>query len=179
MSNVLYELITDRASAETYYNVSDLNRVETATKLIGEYMNKAGYTVSIREKSTGQWTIKDIPTDMEMDRYLSNLINIRKQMNKIKEPLPSSMSTLTYEDANNIERLLQFIDEVLLFISIEYRRCGETICGHYYLLNDADFTPYLDYFGILTWIKEPPHIDANGILDMTYATFKSGILQDL
>lgn len=178
MSNVLYELITDRASAETYYNVSDLNRVETATKLIGEYMNKAGYTVSIREKSTGQWTIKDIPTDMEMDRYLSNLINIRKQMNKIKEPLPSSMSTLTYEDANNIERLLKEVETTLTKMITSYRRTGITISGECQFLDYADLSPYLDIFGTLTFRDRVPVIE-DGILNLEYATFTNGILQDL
>lgn len=179
MNDVINNLVTDRNSVDTYYNISDLNRVETAVQVIGEYMNKIGYAVDITYKSTGEWVVKDLPTDVEMARYLDNLVRIKNQMNKKNLALPQSMSALTYEDANDIEKLLQVIDKTITAIKAQNRRCGIAISGDNSFLTEADLTPYIDYLNVLTWHDNPPTIDEDGIIDLSYAAFVDGILQDL
>lgn len=176
--NVINELITDRADSNTYYNVSDLNRVETAVSAIAEFMNLIGYTVVVM-KRPAEWVITEFPTDVEMSRYLNNLVNIRNQLNKKSLRLPNTMKMLTYEDANDIERLLKEANEVITNITSTYRRTGVTICGEGQFIDDADLSPYLDIFGVLTWYREAPLVDDDGYLDLSYATFENDILQDI
>ena len=175
--NALYELVTDRPDANTYYNTSDLNRVETAVKGIAEYMNKIGYAVNVNGR-TAEWNIEDFPTYEEMERFLNNVLNIRKQMNKNDVTLPLSMNLLTYIDANNIEKFLQIIDETLKAMGTSYRRCGITISGYNQYLDASDLNPFLDYFGTLTWHTNAPTIES-GVLNLEYAAFNNGILEDI
>lgn len=175
--NVINELITDRADSNTYYNVSDLNRVETAVSAIAEFMNLIGYTVVVK-KRPAEWVITDFPTDVEMSRYLNNLVNIRNQLNKKNLRLPNTMKMLTYEDANDIERLLKEANEVITNITSIYRRTGVTICGEGQFIDVADLSPYLDIFGVLTWRTSAPVFE-DGILDLEYAVFNNGVFEDL
>ena len=90
--NAVFELVTDRPDSNTYYNISDLNRVETVVKAVAEYMKSKGYPVAIKEKSTGEWILSDMPTDKEMSRYLKNVTSIRNQLNKKGYKLPNTMT---------------------------------------------------------------------------------------
>lgn len=176
--NAINELITNRADKNTYYNISDLNRVETVVKAIAEFMTLKGYVVNIKNKITGEWTIEDFPTNVEMARYLNNLVKIRNQLNKRFLALPESMMMLDYKGANDIERMLMEVDKVLMSIITTYRRTGATISGDGQYIDDSDLSPYLDIFGTLTWREIAPEIE-DGILDLQYAVFNNGILQDL
>lgn len=175
--DAIYELITDRTS-NSYYNISDLNRVETAVKAIAEYMGLIGYTVTISTKSTGDWTIKHYPTDVQMARYLKNLVSIRNQLNKKKLNLPQSMTMLNYEDANDIEKLLKRLNDTLMSVITSYRYTGVAISGGSQFIDVADLSPYMDIFGTLTWRDNAPVLE-NEILELGYADFDNGILQDL
>ena len=176
--NAVLELITDRPDGNTYYNISDLNRVETVVKAVAEYMKSKGYHVSIKEKSTGEWILSDMPTDTEMSRYLKNVTSIRNQFNKKGYKLPNTMTMLTYEGANEIERFLKDVEMTLTKMITSYRRTGITISGEGQFLDYADLSPYIDIFGTLTFRDRVPVIE-NGILNLEYATFNNGILQDL
>lgn len=50
MSDIFDELVTDRASGQTYYNVEDLNRVEDAVKELSKIMSKEGYYSTPKSK---------------------------------------------------------------------------------------------------------------------------------
>lgn len=176
--NAILELITDRPDSNTYYNISDLNRVETVVKVIAEYMKSKGYPVAVKEKPTGEWILSDMPTDKEMSRYLKNVTSIRNQLNKKSYKLPKTMTMLTFEDANNIERLLKDVEITLTKMITSYRRTGVTISGEGQFLDYVDLSPYIDVFGTLTFRERVPVID-DGILNLEYATFANGILQDL
>ncbi len=121
----------------------------------------------------------DIPTDAEMKRYLNNVLGIRRQLSKMQMPLPDTMQGLNYVDANNIENALKVGNDTVIAMKGNFRRCGLSICGDNEFVDEADLMPYVDCFGILTWRRRPPMVDKDGILDLSYAVFKDGILEDI
>lgn len=80
------------------YNYSDLNRVERVVAEISD-------TIGLNLVTKTDWTMWDIPTASAMERYLSNVVAIRDHFS-IEGDLPSSMNNFTYNDANNIEKIL-------------------------------------------------------------------------
>ena len=95
---VPYTEILPTVATKGAYNYSDLNRVERAVEEISD-----GLELGLVTKT--DWNMWDIPTQSEMDRYLSNIITIRDYFS-IETEIPASMSNLTYEGANNIEKIL-------------------------------------------------------------------------
>ena len=91
------------------YNATDLNRVESA---VDELSLAFGLTLV-----TQRWGSWASPTVADMDRYLSNVVTLRDAAlatdSTLEFPtLPSSMSHLTYEGANNIEKTLEIVSNV-------------------------------------------------------------------
>lgn len=107
-------------AAKGAYNHTDLNRVESAVAELAVY-----FGLSLPTKTN--WGMWDIPLKADMDRYLDNIVKIRNvclDNEDIPSP-PSSMNRLTYEDANNIEKIL-----VAAYKHLErYGRCGEIFTG--------------------------------------------------
>lgn len=91
-------------AAKGAYNYTDLNRVETA---VADLATKLGLTLTTKI----DWTIWDIPVESDMERYLSNVVTIRDACpgNYEFPPIPDSMNYLTYEGANNIEKVLEIV----------------------------------------------------------------------
>ena len=87
------------------YNYSDLNRVERAVSEISE---KAGLGLTTKTN----WTMWDIPTGADMIRYLGNISTIKGHF-AIDRSLPASMDNFTYEQANNIELVLNAAYELI------------------------------------------------------------------
>lgn len=91
------------------YNYTDLNRVESA---VAELAGMLGLSLTTKTN----WTVADIPTKGEMERYLSNVITVYNACpNPIDQhpPLPTSMTKLSYVWANNIEETLQIVYDTL------------------------------------------------------------------
>ena len=80
------------------YNYSDLNRVERA---VAEISDIAGLNLITKTN----WSMWDIPKESDMERYLNNIRLIRERYS-VDIELPSTMSGLTYNYANNIEKIL-------------------------------------------------------------------------
>lgn len=87
------------------YNYSDLNRVERAVE---EISDRTGLNLITKTN----WTMWDLPTDTDMERYLGNITAIREHFG-IEISIPTSMNNLTYEYANNIESVLSIAYESL------------------------------------------------------------------
>lgn len=92
------------SAAKGAYNYSDLNRVESAVKLLATVLG-----LELTTKT--DWGLWDIPTESDMKRYLSNVVAIRDACTSITSypTLPSSMSGLTFKMANNIEKVLSLV----------------------------------------------------------------------
>lgn len=110
-------------AAKGAYNYSDLNRVETAVAGLAEI-----YGLTLTTKT--DWGVWDIPTQSDMERYLSNVVAIRDAYtgNRVLPELPDSMIGLTYEGANNIEMVLAIAyapDDAVIQSGDIY--CGEVL----------------------------------------------------
>ena len=95
---VPYTEILSTLATKGAYNYSDLNRVERA---VSEISDLAGLGLATKT----DWGMWDIPTTSDMSRYLNNVKAIKTKYN-INIALPDSMNQLTYETANNIEKIL-------------------------------------------------------------------------
>ena len=98
---VPYTEILPTLSTKGAYNYSDLNRVERA---VAEISDLAGLGLVTKT----DWKMWDIPTASEMSRYLGNIASVRALIaDDANVPVtPTSMSNLTYNEANNIELIL-------------------------------------------------------------------------
>ena len=113
-------LVTDRTQNDVsngtekgYYNTSDLNRVGAAMVYLRDRLNDNGYDVDISPNVS--WKEVDIPTPDDMTLYLGCLGALRAVI-----PLPDgtpetpeTMENLTYVTANDIEKILKTVDDVL------------------------------------------------------------------
>lgn len=127
MSNIA--MVTDRADGNTYYNYSDLNRVETKTAEVAELLTAQGYVTTVEVKT--DWTMTDFPTQTEMNRYLGNVkkcVNNFCQMPGIT--LPDTMDKLDYIGANNIEKTLVGIEKLLEYMLAVMRYSGAFYSGN-------------------------------------------------
>lgn len=93
-----YTEVVPTMSTKGAYNYSDLNRVERA---VAEISERVGMNLTTKT----DWAMWDIPTSSDMERYLSNVKTIREHYS-IETEIPETMNNLTYEDANNIEKIL-------------------------------------------------------------------------
>lgn len=61
------------------------------------------------------WTMEDIPAAGEMEAYLTRIRDVKSAFPNIAglPELPEDMSRLTFEAANNIERVLLLVYDVL------------------------------------------------------------------
>ena len=108
------------------YNAIDLNRVESAVEELQEAMNAAPEGLQALADSLGvawdglyelpfgafaletrtDWAEADLPTELEMERYLTNVRQLVTALGLAAAVLPSSMGGLTWQGANRIEEML-------------------------------------------------------------------------
>lgn len=99
------------------YNASDLNRVASAMAYLSQRFASAGYSVPV--SSPTDWANGDIPTKGDMDTYLDDLRRIRAAL-AVMDTTPSapgSMDYLTWAKANDIEKILADVDDLLTKIA--------------------------------------------------------------
>lgn len=122
------EMITNRPDSNTYYNYTDLNRVEAKAEELAKLLTSAGYPVVLSFKK--DWTITDRPTTGQMKRYLNNVKRCASQFYaEAGRNLPVSMRRLDYKGANEIERVLETIEIMITDMKAAYRRCNTFKCG--------------------------------------------------
>lgn len=111
------------------YNASDLNRVGSAMQAISDALNAAGYFVKVAPKT--DWTQADIPTTAQLSRVLNDLSAIRGVLAAWPEmpDVPDSMERMTFAKANDIERILAYVNQS--YENIEQIYSGETYSGEY------------------------------------------------
>ena len=153
----LLSLITDRTAADVYhwqmlrdkgweamtederaewltpmkgcYNFTDLNRVEGAVEYIAEILRNAGYEMDLVTKK--DWTMEDLPTRLDMARYIGNVAEIRAAFT----PFPSTPKAppisrnLNHEYANNLEQILKDMGLLATSISQNWHYAGDIFSG--------------------------------------------------
>lgn len=80
------------------------------------------------------WAEGDIPTQAQMEQYLQNVSNIRAVLEVLQTtpPVPSDMVGLTFEEANDIERILVDVETVINRVVAGFFRSNAftVICGN-------------------------------------------------
>lgn len=129
-------LVTDRTQQDVTngtqkgsYNASDLNRVGSAMDYLRDRFNSNGYHIQINPKTT--WREIDVPTQSDMTLYLGDLGTLKSAIAlPVYTPeAPSSMEKLTYNKANDIERILEIIDAMITLMVNGYWYSGELYSG--------------------------------------------------
>lgn len=110
------------------YNAADLTRVTMAINEIAADLNTEGYPVTITWLKQN-WLASDIPTVAQMDNYLENVGKIKAALPNAAPAPPASMAFLTYEGANNIERILYEVETLLNNTLSIYPRSGVWTSG--------------------------------------------------
>lgn len=121
-------MVTNRANSNTYYNYTDLNRVEGAVREVADMLTAEGYYVTVTVKTN--WSRTTRPTENQMNRYIGNILLIERQFVPAEGvTLPKSMRGLNYIGANNIEKFLAGIPALVSGMTANYRRCNTFNCG--------------------------------------------------
>ena len=142
------------------YNTDDINRVEFICTYLANRLAEHGVNVApeVRE----DWDIEDIPTESDMARYLGNVgtivdarCDLLTQVNDYygafvlqPEALPSSMSKLSVDGANAIEKELVYLERFIAWLEafdwyIESRaRTWTEVEAAYPSWADLDGTPW-------------------------------------
>ncbi len=122
-------MITNRTSDDTYYNYTDLNRVEAKTAEVAALLTANGYFTTVTVKT--DWAKGDKPPKAEMIRYLGNVQKCVDNFCAVPgTTLPESMKKLLYTDANNIEKTLVGIEQLLDYMIAAFRYSGTFYAGH-------------------------------------------------
>lgn len=127
------ELHEYMAGMKGAYNARDLNRVGAWLRHIAARMHQAASDIEEMVRRHGQpfdwasffgiaheldavalgvypktnWNVQDIPRVREMSQFLENLSDIREQLHMPNATkVPDSLDGMTYETANDIERLI-------------------------------------------------------------------------
>lgn len=111
------------------YGYTDMNRVESAVKLLAERVSKLGYLYSPQVKTN--WKRQEIPTREDMNRYFGNVRQLRSLV-PVFPSTPSAPSTgdrLNYSRANDLEKILLDIDQVSEIIPKSWHYAGEVYSG--------------------------------------------------
>lgn len=104
-----------------------LNRIETAQKTLAEDLNNLQYKISISNKT--DWIYTDIFDNANYERLLNNL-------EKLKDAFftyPTTPQTPSYmygfKEANDIEKILFDIEQLIKEMKENYIKCGTIQCG--------------------------------------------------
>lgn len=115
-------------NAKGTYNATDLNRVQNACDEIAAALTAAGFPVAL-SWTRSSWAVSYIPTETEMSEYLDNIGLIKAALPNNAPSPPASMAYLTYEGANDIERMLFEVETLLNNMLSTFPRSGVWSCG--------------------------------------------------
>lgn len=122
------------------YNITDMNRVETAVKTLAAALTAAGYPVEITPVLKGnraedrEWQEGDIVRRAQWTTHLANVQRLRDAYYTLAGTgeLPKPEDKLDYQGANTIEKILADIDLLLDGMKSIYRRAGTFTAGGSY-----------------------------------------------
>lgn len=111
------------------YNYSDLNRVGEAIAYIADRLNYYGYDIEVSPKT--DWKMEDIPRSAQMTAYLSFVKTIRGAFAAGSDTpsVPSSMKDLTWQGANDIEKILLDVDTLISNMETSWYYSGDLYAG--------------------------------------------------
>ena len=112
------------------YNHTDMNRVESAVEALSARFVEEGYLASPLTVKT-DWNRWSCPTLTDMERYLGNIERLRKlvPVYPTTPVTPTVKQKLDYNLANDIEKILVDLDDILTKIPQSVYRAGEIYSG--------------------------------------------------
>ena len=114
------EYLTDLKGS---YNASDLNRVGTACAYLYGLLSDYGYIVTDYIPLRTDWALTDIPTQAQMSDYIQTVAALKAVLGAA-QIIPASMEKINYQDANNIEKLLLEVDDLIKRVTAVFVRSG-------------------------------------------------------
>lgn len=108
------------------YNISDLNRVEEAVEYISEWLRELGYFNIVNIK---KWTDGERFTTSQVNRYLNNIKILRDTIIVASNTLVVPASYKPFANANNIEKILFDLKNIITNSLNMYISCGVANCG--------------------------------------------------
>lgn len=118
------------------YNASDLNRVANALYYFEEVLAVYGYTAPINPLVLNSWSAGVNITKAYWDAYFETIIGVADMLPLPIEStpgfkLPESLSELNINTANNIEKMLLSLREVVDLILPGFIYSGEAYSGEF------------------------------------------------
>lgn len=110
------------------YNATDMNRVAAAVTEIAAELNSAGYAVKVNPRTYAE---TDIIRLSDFAAYLTDVQTLRDAIAvRASTPeLPAADAKLDYVGANNIEKILADLDELLGWMKYSQKYCGTFAAG--------------------------------------------------
>ena len=125
-SMTLAELAVFTAPHKGAYSYADYNRVGEAVEDLAEILELNGIGVSVTAKT--DWTPTDNITQSDRATYLADLNALKDAFYGTTE-LPTAWENITFEDANNAEKLLLEIAQNVYCMQASFTYSGEVYSG--------------------------------------------------
>lgn len=134
--SVIDTLIFNRSNADVagltskgHYNATDLNRVGKAMQYIADRLHGYGYAVAIMPKTN--WVMTDKPQKRQMDQYVHDIAALRQAVSVYSSTpgAPADMEKLTCQEANDIEKILVDLDEIITKMAAAWCYSGDLYAG--------------------------------------------------
>lgn len=129
MNDLIYDRtqqdVTDKTE-KGYYNVSDLNRVESWCEYLKTELNNAGYSISFTTKT--DWTTSDMRTASQMERIRTNIKKLMTGFHYITS-IYATAENFDFEKANNWEKILYEIWQLMWGMTDWYVYSGVANAG--------------------------------------------------
>lgn len=110
MENLIFDRTQndlEQKTPKSYYNYTDLNRIETWCEYLANLLTSYSYPVSITIKKN--WTMSDLPNANDMERIRGNVNGIKTAFYAYTD-VPENLNYMTIEKANDIEKILSELD---------------------------------------------------------------------
>lgn len=119
------------------YNETDMNRVTTAAEFLSDSLYTRGYVnpyVPVNpEPGRDYWVKENKPTLEQSEGYVSNVKRIRETFPFVPDlpEAPSDMQSFTFQEANNLEKILVQVESMFQWMDKSYLMAGEAMCGEF------------------------------------------------
>ncbi len=136
---------------KAYYNYTDLNRIESWCKYLSEILTSYSYQINIETKTN--WVATDFPTLAEMERIRKNIVTLKDAFYSFTE-VPNTTNNMTYQKANDLERILREIDYLLMSMENNFVYCGVANSGQNRIWQQR-FRRKYSYIVPISWLEFP------------------------
>lgn len=122
----------DAAQMKGAYNPPyDMNRVGRALNYLRDRLAAARYLEPDAFSAKVDWTTTDIPTVEDLTKYLKCVSTIRDALSRFPTTpgLPRTLDRWSYKEANDIEKILVDVDQLITNMLEARYHCGELFSG--------------------------------------------------